>query len=533
MVSFSNAFGLTSEEDAHTALISLLSSKLLPAKLRAAVSKTYELWRRNEGVVYWTRRMAGRKVDVSTGMTVDDLVDRGQKFTRKILQTTLLHGLTSTVQIRSSSFEIAAESEELWKPGDFADGSYERSATNQATDASSALEINRPKRQAIESEAVHKTKSRKKTPNGDTKAIYYPQNSHREQKMPIPVAGQENFLVATVGSGCGNSLFDDDEWNEILAKTRFDLPQLPRPTLRFLDKLRQSVIQGRHPNYVPLPDPVTTNDKDLTECILAQKTAAEWHFLYHKDPSPFVVDDLSESWWARESWAVLHDLLHDIPSIFMVDGEKRGLDSSRRRNMGRQFNPEEPARRRCGRKLDLICRDEQLRHDWMVVERMRHWDPQSTKPLKEFGCDILRETVTIAHNRMFEVSALMYTGFGFFQLHPVTEKSYVLVMERQQLHTLPRTKNNLQEPFKGLVKLLRIRTAMKSTIEIYRQLCRAHQLPESVAGHDQEAEKAGFTWMTEDPVGPFDPNIVVASSPIGPDDLSPNFDDEEPAYDDD
>jgi hypothetical protein len=98
----------------------------------------------------------------------------------------------------------------------------------------------------------------------------------------------------------------------------------------------------------------------------------------------------------------------------MVDGEKRGLDSSRRRNMGRQFNPEEPARRRCGRKLDLICRDEQLLHDWMVVERMRHWDPQSTKLLKESECDVLREMVTIAHNRMFEVSAAFRGSCAFF-----------------------------------------------------------------------------------------------------------------------
>jgi len=43
-----------------------------------------------------------------------------------------------------------------------------------------------------------------------------------------------------------------------------------------------------------------------------------------------------------------------------IDGEKRGLDSSKRRNTGRTFNPEEPVRKRCGRKLDLIYRDEEL-----------------------------------------------------------------------------------------------------------------------------------------------------------------------------
>ena len=71
--------------------------------------------------------------------------------------------------------------------------------------------------------------------------------------------------------------------------------------------------------------------------------------LYTKEPSPFVVGDLSESWWARTAWALLFNLLDDIPSIFMVDGEKRGLDSSKRRNMGRAYIPEEPKHNKCGR----------------------------------------------------------------------------------------------------------------------------------------------------------------------------------------
>jgi hypothetical protein len=127
--------------------------------------------------------------------------------------------------------------------------------------------------------------------------------------------------------------------------------------------------------------------------------------LYTKEPSPFIVDDLSESWWARASWALLFHLLDDIPGAFMIDGEKRGLDSSKRRNMGRAYNPDEPLRKKSGRKLDLICRDEVKKHDWLVVERMRGWDPQSTKFLREFNHDVLRETVTIAHNRMFDAPA--------------------------------------------------------------------------------------------------------------------------------
>ncbi|GJJ77616.1 hypothetical protein EMPS_09975 [Entomortierella parvispora] len=332
------------------------------------------------------------------------------------------------------------------------------------------------------------------------------------------------------------ALFRNDEWNEIVAMSHFELPQIPRPTLLFLEKLRKSIVSGVHPNYVPLPDPNTMDAKDIMDCILAQKTAAEWYFLYHKEPSPFTIDDLSEAWWARESWAALHDFLHDLPSIFMVDGEKRGLDSSRRRNMGRQYNPEEPARKRIGRKLDLICRDEELLHDWMVIERMRHWDPQSTKLLREFWCDVLRETVTIAHNRMFEVPATFRhsctffggytgdTGFGFLQIHPATESSYVLLLDRQPHYTLPRKIGEMREPFQGLVKLLRIRTATKSTIELYRELLLPQSSPDGDTGQNEEDEEnVDLGWMTNDPVEQFDANNVVVSSPLDPDDFPPEF----------
>ncbi|KAG0340995.1 hypothetical protein BG000_010545 [Podila horticola] len=404
------------------------------------------------------------------------------------------------------------------------------------------LEPYHRKRPATETETARKTKDRKTAPNQDSKTsmhrAHMASRARRYQLLDNNLfwwlrSGRAVETVlhnASLQSGATTrttkALFEDDEWNEILAKTPFDLPQLPRPTLLFLNKLRRSILEGKHPNYVMLPDSATSDPKDLADCILAQKTAAEWHFLYHKEPSPFVVDDLSESWWARKSWAALHDLLNDVPSIFMVDGEKRGLDSSRKRNMGRHLNPEEPVRKRCGRKLDLICRDEELLHDWMVVERMRHWDPQSTKLSKEFGCDVLRETITIAHNRMFEVSPLFRHSCIFFGGYTsATESSYVLLMEPKKLYTLPRTKNDLQEPFKGLAKLLRIWTALKSTIEMYQELRRSPHLSETVASQDEEAEEEDLSWMIENPVGLFDPNIVVVSSPLGPDDLVPGVDD--------
>lgn len=82
--------------------------------------------------------------------------------------------------------------------------------------------------------------------------------------------------VVDVTCRTAKAFFSNDEWNEIVTMSHFELPQLPLPTLLFLEKLRRSIVSGVHPNYVPLPEPNTMDAKDIMDCILAQKTAAEW-----------------------------------------------------------------------------------------------------------------------------------------------------------------------------------------------------------------------------------------------------------------
>ncbi|KAK3833214.1 MAG: hypothetical protein J3R72DRAFT_233116 [Linnemannia gamsii] len=218
--------------------------------------------------------------------------------------------------------------------GDLTGGSHERPEADEAVDTLGELESGHRKRQATESEAARKTKNRKKAPNGEAmaamhkahiesrkrrynlldKTLFWRLESGRAvetvlhdaslqlgattryycQKLVLTCSAYLKDNPAQLTHGFSNSicsyvidvscrttkaLFEDDEWNEILIKTRFDLPQLPQPTLLFLDRLRQSVLQGKHPNYVPLPNSGTTDPKDLADCILAQKTAAEWYDL--------------------------------------------------------------------------------------------------------------------------------------------------------------------------------------------------------------------------------------------------------------
>ncbi|KAG0221284.1 hypothetical protein BGW42_007945, partial [Actinomortierella wolfii] len=180
------------------------------------------------------------------------------------------------------------------------------------------------------------------------------------------------------------------------------------------------------------------------------------HFLYSKNPSPFITDDLSEAWWARKAWHAWLDLLNDVDGIFMVDGEKMGVDSSQRKNMHRQYSAEESTRKRTGRKLDLVCCDEIQKHDWMVLGRMRTWDTNSSKFLKEVEHIVVRGR-----------------GFTTIQLRPANSTSYVLLMQRLPRYVLPAEMGGLRSQFRGLVKILQIRAAMRTTIGTYRELQKA------------------------------------------------------------
>ncbi|KAF9954074.1 hypothetical protein BGZ72_004936 [Mortierella alpina] len=80
--------------------------------------------------------------------------------------------------------------------------------------------------------------------------------------------------------------------------------------------------------------------------------------LYILKPCPFGNKDLSESLWCREAWPIMKVLLADVDGLTMIGGEKAGLESGKRRDMGRKVDTETPApRKQAGRKVDLVARD--------------------------------------------------------------------------------------------------------------------------------------------------------------------------------
>lgn len=87
MPEFCNEFGYTCEQDAHAAFSRLLSDSQLPLSSRTAVDTKYKTWQRNEGEGFWACLTADYRIDISTTKTVEDLVDRGQFFTSRLLRS--------------------------------------------------------------------------------------------------------------------------------------------------------------------------------------------------------------------------------------------------------------------------------------------------------------------------------------------------------------------------------------------------------------------------------------------------------------
>ncbi|KAF9997635.1 hypothetical protein BGZ65_006771 [Modicella reniformis] len=252
-----------------------------------------------------------------------------------------------------------------------------------------------------------------------------------------------------------------------------------------------------------------------------------WELLYKKQPSPFAVEDLSEAYWARKSWPLLMELLEDVENIYMLDGEKTGIDSSRRRNQGRTWNPEEDIpRKRLGRKLDMIARDVMENKDWAIVERMKEWDPQSTKFLKESGFDLIREQLTIMHNRLHEAHDDLFQnqarffgiytgdrGFQAFELRPADGQSYVSLFHLYNPQDLPTNMNDLKVHFQGLTKLVQIRICLLNTIELYRASVKPTKDKEQEVEENQEED---MSWLYQSGREDLNVNLFLASSPPYP-----------------
>ncbi|CAG8582779.1 7813_t:CDS:2 [Acaulospora colombiana] len=112
----------------------------------------------------------------------------------------------------------------------------------------------------------------------------------------------------TIDFSCAvtKNLFSEDEWEEMMEKNVFELPELPPSTISFLLRMKKALVKRDPACQVPLPD------IDKFACTLVQDSCKIWYndhnmFAAHvaealqQDSVTVSVNDLSEAFWARKS----------------------------------------------------------------------------------------------------------------------------------------------------------------------------------------------------------------------------------------
>jgi hypothetical protein len=122
-------------------------------------------------------------------------------------------------------------------------------------------------------------------------------------------------------------------------------------------------------------------------------------------------------------------LLSDVDGLTMIDGEKPGLESGKRRNMGRKVDMETPPpRKQMGRRLDLVARDTTNKRDWFIVESLKEWDDVSTKFLHELDVELFKDLHLIASHRLQEqLSPHFRSQARFFSIYSGGRSSISLI----------------------------------------------------------------------------------------------------------
>ncbi|KAI1298996.1 hypothetical protein EDD11_006577 [Mortierella claussenii] len=328
------------------------------------------------------------------------------------------------------------------------------------------------------------------------------------------LSGEANFKMRsyTIDFGCERTkaLFTTDEWNEMMELNDFKLPKLPESTERYLRDVRKALFKGQHVASVPVPK------EDRYSCELVLRSFLSWMQLYITKPSPFDNKDLSESFWCREAWPIVKGLLSDVDGLTMIDGEKTGLESGKRKNVGRKVDLEIPApRKQIGRRLDLVARDTTNKRDWFIVESLKEWDEMSTKFLRELDVTLFKDLHLIASHRLQEQPSphfrsqarflAIYSGgrgFKTMEMRACPFSPYIMLIHLYDSHLLPSTTATWKPQIQGLTHLLQVRDCVKRTVEMYE-------------AYSEEAQDSDGEWLyASSPHHVFDGTL--GSSPTDP-----------------
>ncbi|ORZ27669.1 hypothetical protein BCR41DRAFT_392126 [Lobosporangium transversale] len=294
---------------------------------------------------------------------------------------------------------------------------------------------------------------------------------------------EANFKMRsyTIDFGCERTrvLFTVDEWEEMKKVGDFQLPRLSETIERYLYDVRLALLRGEHVASTAYVNRVSYGFRTQ---------------LYVTKPCPFDNKDLSESFWTREAWPIMKGLLSDVDGVTMIDGEKAGLESGKRKNMGRKVDMEtSPPRKQSGRKLDLVARDTTNKRDWFVVESHKEWDEVSTKFLHELDVTLFKDLHLISSHRFqeqpsshFRSQARFFAiysggrGFKTMEMRASPFSAYIMLVHLYSSYQLPPTATVWKLQSQGLAHLLQVRSCVKRTVEMYET---------------EESEKGDDEWL--------------------------------------
>ncbi|KAG0229625.1 hypothetical protein BGW41_002926 [Actinomortierella wolfii] len=240
------------------------------------------------------------------------------------------------------------------------------------------------------------------------------------------------------------SVFTDDEWMEIERLNDFQLPKLPESTEQYLRDVRKALVKGQHVASVPVPV------EDQYSCELVLRAFLSW-----------------------EAWPIMKVLLADVDGITMIDGEKAGLESGKRRNMGRKLDTEAPA------------------------------------PRKQAG----RKEVSHAQFRKKARFFSVYSGgrgFKTMEMRTCPFSPFIMLVHMYDSYLLPSTTGTWKQQAQGLAHLLQVRACVTTTLNMY-DACSG----EGTADDSEEDDSDGEWLYDSTSVRVYD--NTLGSSPMDPD----------------
>ncbi|KAG0054547.1 hypothetical protein BGZ90_005957, partial [Linnemannia elongata] len=515
---FASYFDHTDEESAVADYLALLSHPRVKAGKRTALLSKLSDWMKHPRDTFWSKQKALVEAQNQINNTQRSLLNAaGDLAPRTISEAALKLSSPKHWDGSQASTQKKAKKSEM-DPHPASPASHFSTTPMTPSLRKNSSAIKRAKKMVVGKNDHRILKAREERyARMDRKRFWHLQTGDSVEeilmKFNLTDKATVNTLSFVIDVGCMTTkrLFSNDQWTEILSCRSFELPTVPYETEKYILRLARRL--QLHHSMTGLKAP----DEDGFSCEIVLDTFRSWARLYSRNTSPFNINQLGEAFWGRRSWPLIMELLDDVDDVFMIDGEKSGLDSTRRRNSGRALNNDGTVKRkRIGKKMDLVARDITSRFDWMIMERQTSFDPQSSKFLQEHGIGLLRETSTIAKNRVqekdnsdFNARARFFAlyggdrGYQSFEVRPGLS-NYVLLMKNHGRFSLPPTMVDIRPII-----------SMKETIKAYRE---PFHLPNDLDlwSDDDDDEELGRNWSWMYQGDPFiDTGIHIASSPLG------------------